>query len=774
MTVPATLSDHQRLVILQEYALQVYGRWSYPGMPPDTRDLSLTEGRASAGTSLQNLTLVAEMAVFLGENYRSTSFATVTDQVISDLVRVIVGDSLQSRTGSYWVGGAKGSSGFNEAFVDSQNPRDDQGAHAMAGLLLGHENRYLLENTLWLSEYLGGQPEDARLYGASYSLGSMLTNGNIHFLPELINRELGDGSPPLSAFHGFSDSEGGAAEQLVAANSILEALISSSRWRFTNQVPNASAPAHIFGPCFSAPTPILLADGRSTTIESIRVGDRVAAFDEADSAGTGPLRSGLVTRLIPGITTEWIVLDDGTRVTPGHRYLRPDGSFMAIGDIIAGDGLVVDAGGNVTRVTGTLLSATDSGSDATLIEPEPIAMGGLLVRQAPVLGWPTYNFTVDGLHTYVAAGKRVHNDCLNPGEQLLPETFQLTDNGYSIDVIDPVTGLVTTINHEVVGSAATNGGWETVVLTRSTYLADIDSYLSAEWDSFDSIGQPLGAAGYSIDFGGWTHALGPIPDGFVVQPRWVSVASQPTQFYVFADPTTGQIVQGVSVTSGPTPAESFVVTASWDQTDPDNMTFTADMWNAVGGQVGTVRGLSDGTQVSQQGTANDPASWQTTVTTPRHGLTPAQQQALMEQAALNQIDFNLQNYELAGGEIGQIFGSSLGQALAGDNVFAQVASSTVLGTLLRNIGETWGRSVTTGESLLDAAIGENGAFNDFDAELGQNFQQQALGAVSGFLLGELAEVLEFDSAAFGDQLRPAAANDNAPWTDLRLAALGAA
>ena len=168
----------------------------------------------------------------------------------------------------------------------------------------------------------------------------------------------------------------------------------------------------------------------------------MAAFDERNAAGTGPLRSGLVTRLIPGITTEWIVLDDGTRVTPGHRYLRPDGSFMAIGDIIAGDGLVVDADGRVTHVTGTLLRATDASSDATLIEPEPAALGCLLVRQAPVLGWHTYNFEVAGLHTYVAAGKRVHNDCLNPGEQLLPDTLQLTENGYSIDVIDPVTGLV--------------------------------------------------------------------------------------------------------------------------------------------------------------------------------------------------------------------------------------------------------------------------------------------------------------------------------------------
>lgn len=149
----------------------------------------------------------------------------------------------------------------------------------------------------------------------------------------------------------------------------------------------------IVAPCFSANTVVLLMDGSERPIGEIETGDSVAAFDERDASGTGPLRAGVVTRLIPGITTEWIVLDDAssaclrqdTRVTPGHRYLRPDGGFMAIGEIIAGDGLVVDADGNVTRVTGTLPRATDAGSDATLIEPEPVALGGLLVRQAPVI-----------------------------------------------------------------------------------------------------------------------------------------------------------------------------------------------------------------------------------------------------------------------------------------------------------------------------------------------------------------------------------------------------
>ncbi|MFV0367237.1 MAG: Hint domain-containing protein [Hyphomicrobiaceae bacterium] len=132
-------------------------------------------------------------------------------------------------------------------------------------------------------------------------------------------------------------------------------------------------------PCFAAATLVLLADGTSVAIEDISVGDCVAAFDECDAGGTGTLTSGVVMRLIPGITTEWIVLDDGTRVTPNHRYLRPDGTFLSIADILATDGLVVDAAGNVVRITGTVLHATDTGSDATWIKPGlPNTNGGAI------------------------------------------------------------------------------------------------------------------------------------------------------------------------------------------------------------------------------------------------------------------------------------------------------------------------------------------------------------------------------------------------------------
>jgi len=98
--------------------------------------------------------------------------------------------------------------------------------------------------------------------------------------------------------------------------------------------------AHLAGmECFPAGTPITLADGTTKPIEQIALADTVLSFD-----ANGTLVTGHVTPLLPSVTTEWLILSNGTTVTPGHRYLRPDGSFMEIADIIALDGRIVETG----------------------------------------------------------------------------------------------------------------------------------------------------------------------------------------------------------------------------------------------------------------------------------------------------------------------------------------------------------------------------------------------------------------------------------------------
>jgi RTX calcium-binding nonapeptide repeat (4 copies)/Haemolysin-type calcium binding protein related domain len=105
-----------------------------------------------------------------------------------------------------------------------------------------------------------------------------------------------------------------------------------------------------------------------------------------------------------------------------------------------------------------------------------------------------------------------------------------------------------------------------------------------------------------------------------------------------------------------------------------------------------------------------------------------------------------------GNMIGSIFGSSLGQVIAGDDVFAQIATNTALSALLSNIGQSFDiyfRDTGGGLSLDQAA---ELAFGNFDTDVATAFRNQAVGAISSFLTGELAESLGFDSQSFGDQL----------------------
>jgi hypothetical protein len=131
--------------------------------------------------------------------------------------------------------------------------------------------------------------------------------------------------------------------------------------------------------CFVAGTPILMSDGTYKPIEKIKVGDEVLAFD-----GLGELQARKVTQTF--ITPDQEVVQLGNiKVTLGHHFLQPDGSFKGLSEI--------DNNGYLVGVTGKLI-------------PHP----GI----KPVAGKHTvYNFTVEELHTYVAGDYRVHNESLS-------------------------------------------------------------------------------------------------------------------------------------------------------------------------------------------------------------------------------------------------------------------------------------------------------------------------------------------------------------------------
>ncbi|MDD7911963.1 DUF4214 domain-containing protein, partial [Pseudovibrio exalbescens] len=142
--------------------------------------------------------------------------------------------------------------------------------------------------------------------------------------------------------------------------------------------------------CFASNTLILLADGTEKPISEIALEDKVMAFD-----GLGVLEPREVTDLF--VHGKRRVLNvDGTLVTPEHPYLMADGSFRPIGELSSGD-MVVQADGSLKAIE--------------RIAEEP----GLHT---------VYNFTVEGLHTYVAAGLRVHN--------IKPVLLDLNGNGLEV------------------------------------------------------------------------------------------------------------------------------------------------------------------------------------------------------------------------------------------------------------------------------------------------------------------------------------------------------
>ncbi|EPR20198.1 hypothetical protein L907_27000 [Agrobacterium sp. C13] len=147
--------------------------------------------------------------------------------------------------------------------------------------------------------------------------------------------------------------------------------------------------------CFAQGTPILMFDGASKPIEDIVVGDIVASF-----AAMGELEPRKVTRLFRNKTDEWVELKNGLDgdtllATPGHEFLRQDGTFVPLSQLLDVDersAAVVMCNGEPS-IWNVRILRKEENSDLTADR-----------------NWSTYNFEVEGTHTYVAGGIRVHNE----------------------------------------------------------------------------------------------------------------------------------------------------------------------------------------------------------------------------------------------------------------------------------------------------------------------------------------------------------------------------
>ncbi|MCH9808836.1 MAG: hypothetical protein K0U74_14000 [Alphaproteobacteria bacterium] len=574
-------------------------------------------------------------------------------------------------------------------------------------------------------------------------------------------------------------------------------------------------------PCFSAGTPILLADGTSRAIEDIHPGDAVAAFDETDSLGRADLRPATVARLLPGVTEEWIVLEDtssarlrqDTRVTPGHRYLTEHGTWATAAELIVSDVRAVAADGSLVPLRGTLLRASDAGSDAEWITPEPHADGGNLVQPAPVFGWRTYNFEVAELHTYVAAGMRVHNDCLHANETILQDSFELLPDGtgYSIAAINSITGLVTTINHTVAGNPVdgiiTDIGDS--LISRQTHIPSIDSFLNQELTFGDD--NIIIPGGWSFQNNEFSHQFGDLPDGLVVveggpidypsdgvfgemsdydpiqdlglagldesgEP-WGATSFGDMNWYGLADPNDGSVVTTIGYhqpetpppdpetgEAAPTPpAQVFI---RQQETSGGSLSFNDAF--IVGGETAfTGVGMTDGSYTGltnpppDDGIINDEGGDDTL---PGGGgnddLTPPEDSG--PTLTTGRWRTSVSNGEeqgppppptppiITGAAIGRIFGSSLANLIDTDNVFEDIAVTAALQTGLGAVGATVDTLIGNGQIADISLVDASGNFQFNAGALGQSFATNLSVGAIGVVSGYLAGELSDAIGLDGD------------------------
>jgi hypothetical protein len=187
--------------------------------------------------------------------------------------------------------------------------------------------------------------------------------------------------------------------------------------------------------CFPASTPILTSLTSATPISDLRVGDVVLAFDPHTELGRGGLVPRRVTKLYRNATTEWVRLswvEDGEArelaATPGHHMLDQFGNFPPLEQMIRdGAATVVLASGELAEVRAERIAW--SAQTADLFEQASavaMAAGNTSPKPQMLDAWTTYNFEVEGLHTYVAGGVRVHNISLFMSD---PDTLgSLADN----------------------------------------------------------------------------------------------------------------------------------------------------------------------------------------------------------------------------------------------------------------------------------------------------------------------------------------------------------
>jgi len=129
-------------------------------------------------------------------------FENRADMVMNDLLAVIVGDGFgeeERGTGRHYVGTDNqggdepffGDDGFKPEFRDARGYAGFQVHHAVAGLVMAYRFGPGVE---WGVELQESEPEDDRLYDATFSIGNWVSPERLDQLPQRIIDELCDGT----------------------------------------------------------------------------------------------------------------------------------------------------------------------------------------------------------------------------------------------------------------------------------------------------------------------------------------------------------------------------------------------------------------------------------------------------------------------------------------------------------------------------------------------------------------------------------------------------
>lgn len=278
--------------------------------------------------------------------------------------------------------------------------------------------------------------------------------------------------------------------------------------------------------CFPAGTLIALTPTEACTIEALRPGDLVLAFDPSADLGRGALVPKRVVRLFQNETEEWLRLTwqaEGEAkeltVTPGHRLLDSHGHFRRIDEIVQDEipKIVLENGGLAAVSAERIVWSEDTRHLFEEVEAVAMASGDGLTHRTQG-AWRSHNFEVEDLHTYVAGGVRVHNDSQatidlagNIGRTfgtMLAGVLLEDENQFTQVLGGTVLGLITENLSEVIADTGfhlfdgTQLDFGSSVETAMRQLKDVDAELLAGLSSAASslflaeLGEELGLEGF--------------------------------------------------------------------------------------------------------------------------------------------------------------------------------------------------------------------------------------------------------------------------------------